>query len=218
MRIGILGSGVVGTTLGTALAQAGHDVRIGSRSAGTDATRAWAEGVGGSTSTGTFADAVSFGEVLIDAMPGEHSLAAFGSAAPRDLDGKVLLDVANPLDHSTGFPPSLSVCNTDSLAEQLQRAHPGARLVKALNTVNADVMVEPGLVPGDHTLPIAGDDAAAKDVVRGLLGDLGWRDAQILDLGALSGARGMEAYILLWVGVRVATGNNHFNIELRLGG
>jgi 8-hydroxy-5-deazaflavin:NADPH oxidoreductase len=218
MRIGILGSGTVGTNLATAFAAAGHEVCIGSRSAGTDATRAWAEGVGDRASTGTFADAVSFGEVLVNATPGEHSLAAFGAASPTDLEGKVLLDVANPLDHSTGFPPSLSVCNSDSLAEQLQRAHPGARVVKALNTVNGDVMVRPRLVPGDHTLPIAGDDAAAKDVVRDLLGELGWRDVQILDLGALSGARGMEAYILLWVGVRVATGSNHFNFELRSGG
>jgi 8-hydroxy-5-deazaflavin:NADPH oxidoreductase len=215
MQIGIFGSGVVGTTLGTALVQAGHDVRIGSRTAGTDATRAWAEGVGDRASVGTFADAAAFGELVINATPGEHSLLAFGSARSADLDGKVLLDVGNPLDHSGGFPPSLSVPSTDSLAEQLQRAHPGTRVVKGLNTVTAAVMVAPGTIAGDHRLPIAGDDAAAKDVVRGLLRELGWRDIQLLDFGSLAGARAMEAYILFWVALMVATGTSVFNIEVR---
>jgi 8-hydroxy-5-deazaflavin:NADPH oxidoreductase len=212
MRIGILGSGIVGTTLGTAFTHAGHDVRIGSRTSGTDATRAWAASVGGST--GTFADAAAFGEVLVNATPGAHSFAAFGSADPADLD-KVLVDVGNPLDFSAGFPPSLLVSNTDSLAEQLQRAHPGARVVKALNTVTAELMVAPATVAGDHMLPIAGDDAAAKDIVRGLLRDLGWRDSQVLDLGGLAAARGTEAYLLLWVALMRATGTPLFNLELR---
>jgi predicted dinucleotide-binding enzyme len=212
VQIGILGSGIVGTTLGTGFTHAGHDVRIGSRSDGTDATRAWAASVGGST--GTFADTAAFGEVLVNATAGGHSLAAFGSADEADLR-KVLIDVGNPLDFSAGFPPSLSVSSTDSLAEQLQRAHPGARVVKALNTVAAPIMVAPATVAGDHTLPIAGDDAAAKDIVRGLLRDLGWREVQVLDLGGLAGARGMEAYLLLWVLLMQATGTSLRNVEVR---
>jgi 8-hydroxy-5-deazaflavin:NADPH oxidoreductase len=214
VRIGILGSGTVGTTLGTALAAAGHDVRIGSRAAGTDTTRTWAEGVGDRASTGTFADAAAFAELLINATAGQHSLAVVGSAPPADLEGKVLLDVSNPLDHSAGFPPSLMVPSTDSVAEQLQRAHPGLRVVKCLNTVTAAVMVAPATIAGDHQLPIAGDDASAKEAVRGLLRELGWRDVQLLDFGGLAGARAMEAYVLFWVALMIATGTPLFNIEI----
>jgi predicted dinucleotide-binding enzyme len=144
------------------------------------------------------------------------SAAAVGSIAPERLDGVVLLDVSNALDFSAGFPPTLALPGgASSVAAHLQRLHPAARVVKALNTVNAGVMVDPGTVGSDHQLPIAGDDEAAKDVVRGLLRELGWRDSQLLDLGGLAAAAGMEHYILLWLSLMNALGTPQFNIAVR---
>jgi hypothetical protein len=130
------------------------------------------------------------------------------------LDGKVLVDVSNPLDFSGGFPPRLSVCNDDSLGEQVQRAVPGARVVKALNTVNADLMVNPRqLADGAHTMFLCGDDAAAKAVVRALLeDDFGWRD--VLDLGGLSMARGTEMLLPLWTRVWGALKTPAFSFQV----
>src|SRR4051812_36364896 len=141
MRIGMLGTGTVGQTLGSKLTELGHDVKFGSR----DPSR-------------SFADAAAHGELLFNATAGAASLDALAMAGGENLAGKVLIDVANPLDASQGFPPTLTVCNDDSLAEQIQREFPDARVVKALNTMNCDVMVNPGLVPGDHHVFMAGDD------------------------------------------------------------
>jgi predicted dinucleotide-binding enzyme len=138
MRIGVLGTGIVGTTLAGKLRELGHEVHVGSRD--------------GSKGDGTFAEVAAHGEVLLTCTAGGVSLAALEQAGEDNLRGKVLIDVANPLDFSAGFPPRLSVCNDDSLAEQIQRRFPEARVVKALNTVGAPVMVEPGIVPGAHDL------------------------------------------------------------------
>jgi predicted dinucleotide-binding enzyme len=215
MRIGILGSGVVGRTLGSGFVRAGHDVVLGSRTAGNEAATAWvvqaaAHGPG-SAVTGTFADAARAAEVVVNATAGAHSLEARAAVHPGDLNGVVLLDVANPLDFSGGFPPALlrvvgDPPGSSSLAEAIQRTYPRARVVKAFNTVNAALMTEPAQVHGEHHLPVAGDDEGAKGVVRALAVDLGWRDEQLLDLGGLEAARGTEAYLLLWVRLMQATG------------
>lgn len=126
----------------------------------------------------------------------------------------MLIDVANPLDFSRGMPPSLTVCNTDSLGEQIQRAHPAARVVKTLNTVNADVMVNPAVVSGDHTIFVCGDDAGAKETATAVLVDFGWPRHAILDLGGISACRGTEMYLPLWVAMRQATGTGHLNIRV----
>jgi 8-hydroxy-5-deazaflavin:NADPH oxidoreductase len=126
----------------------------------------------------------------------------------------VLIDVANPLDFSAGMPPTLTVCNTDSLAERIQRAFPEARVVKALNTVNAAVMVEPSLVPGSHTLFVAGDDADAKRQVAALLASFGWPAEDVMDLGEISAARGTEMYLPLWLRLFGATGTGHLNVRV----
>jgi predicted dinucleotide-binding enzyme len=139
---------------------------------------------------------------------------AGGNAA---LAGKVVLDVSNPLDFSTG-ELRLTVCNTDSVGEQLQRTFPDARIVKGLNTVNGSVMVEPTLVPGAHTIFVAGNDADAKRVVTGLLGELGWPSAHVLDLGGIEASRGLEMYMPLWVSIlRALDGNLAFNINVVQG-
>jgi len=217
MRIGVLGTGTVGRTLASALLRHGHEVRLGSRTAGNETAVAWAAEVGGPASEGSFADAAGFGELLVNATAGAASLAALALAGAEQLAGKVLIDVANPLDFSHGMPPTLTVCNDDSLAEQIQRAYPDVHVVKTLNTVTAAVMAQPALVPGTHTVFVAGDDAAAKAQVSELLRELGWPAQSILDLGGIGAARGLEMYLPLWLSLWGANGTAVLNIEVRAG-
>jgi|SRR5512132_1794268 predicted dinucleotide-binding enzyme len=199
MRFGVLGTGSVGRTLAAKLRDLGHDVQVGSRQAGEDKV--------------VFADAAAFGEVVVNATAGGASLEALRAAGAGNLSGKVLIDVANPLDFSQGGP-RLSVCNTTSLAEQIQEAFPDAKVVKALNTVNADVMVDPGIVPGSHTIFISGNDAGAKVQVSELLQSFGWPAGAVMDLGDIGGARGMEMYLPLWLRLYGATGTGHINVKV----
>jgi len=217
MRIGVLGTGIVGRTLAQALLSNGHEVRLGSRTAGNEAAVAWAAEIGGPASEGTFADAAGFGELVINATAGAASLDALNLAGAEQLAGKVLIDVSNPLDFSQGMPPTLTVCNDDSLGEQIQRAFADVRVVKTLNTVTAAVMVQPTLVPGTHTIFVAGDDADAKAQTGELLHDLGWPAESILDLGDITGARAMEMYLPLWLRLYGATGTAVLNVEVRTG-
>jgi len=214
MQYGVLGTGVVGQTLGSALIGLGHVVCMGSRSASTEAAVAWASAHGEAARVGTFADAAAFGEVVINGTAGVHSLAALDAAGPTALAGKVVIDVANPLDFSGGFPPRLSVAGDDSLAEQIQRAFPGVKVVKALNTVTASVMVDPGSLPEPTDLFIAGDDDTAKAVVTDLLVDLGWSRDRVRDLGGLAAARATETYLMLWVSLMGVMGTAAFNVRL----
>jgi predicted dinucleotide-binding enzyme len=212
MRIGILGSGMVGRALGSRLVEVGYEVRMGSR---TEAGPAgWATATGGAASASDYAGAATFGELIINATPGAVSLQALGQAGAANLAGKVLLDVANPIDPSSNGQMALSVANTDSLAEQIQRAYPTVRVVKALNTMNCEVMVRPDMVGGDHVVFVSGDDPEAKARVAGLLGSFGWPPARILDLGGLATARGTEAFLLLWLSIRRLPGQGDFNIVI----
>jgi 8-hydroxy-5-deazaflavin:NADPH oxidoreductase len=214
MRIGVLGTGIVGRTLATKLVSVGHQVMMGSRSAENESAVGWAEEQGQLADHGNFAAAAGFGELIVNATSGSASLDALVSAEAANLAGKVLVDVANPLDFSGGMPPTLTVCNTDSLAEQIQGTFPETRVVKTLNTVNADVMVNPGVVPGAHTIFVAGDDPAAKETVVGLLEELGWPRADVMDLGGIEAARGMEMYLPLWLRLYGATGTAHVNVKV----
>ena len=216
MRIAVLGTGIVGRTLAGALLRNGHEVRLGSRTAGNQAAVAWAAEIGGPASEGTFADAAGFGELVVNATNGAASLDALALAGHEQLAGKVLVDVANPLDFSRGMPPTLTVCNDDSLAEQIQRAFPDVRVVKTLNTVTAAVMVDPSILPGAHTIFVAGNDADAKAQACELLAGFGWRQDSILDLGDISAARGMEMYLPLWLRLYGAAGTAMLNVEVRI--
>jgi predicted dinucleotide-binding enzyme len=215
MRFGVLGTGMVGHALATRLVELGHEVTMGSRRAGNERAVAWARGAGPRAREGSFADAAAFGEIVVNATAGAASLEALGMAGKENLAGKVLIDVANPLDFSRGMPPSLSVCNTDSLGEQIQRTFPEARVVKTLNTVNADIMVSPGIVPGEHHVFLSGDDAAAKEEVRGLLVSFGWPPGAVIDLGDIKTARGTEMYLALWVRLWAVMGTAAFNVAVR---
>jgi predicted dinucleotide-binding enzyme len=211
MRIGVLGTGMVGTGLATHLAAKGHEVKIGARSADNEAARKWVAGRE-RASNGTFADAAAFGQLVFNATSGPVSLEALNAAGADNLAGKVLVDVANPLDFSRGYA-RLTVCNDDSLGEQIQRAFPKARVVKALNTLNADLMLDPAaLGTRDHALFTAGDDAAAKNEVRTLLESFGWK--QIIDVGGIAGARGTEMMLIGWLGVMKGVGSAKFNWKI----
>ncbi|HLT11806.1 MAG TPA: NAD(P)-binding domain-containing protein [Micromonosporaceae bacterium] len=214
MNIGVLGTGQVGRTLATRLVELGHVVAMGTRDVNNPNAREWLGQVG--TARGariaTFADAAAHGALVINATSGMASLAALKAAGEDNLHAKVLIDVSNPLDFSHGMPPRLSVVNTDSLAEQIQREFPAARVVKTLNTVNAEVMVHPRALPEETTMFVAGNDAEAKATVADLLRSFGWRS--ILDLGGIESARGMEMYLPLWVSMMTAQGTVGFNVRL----
>jgi len=225
MRIGILGAGMVGQTLGAALAARGHAVTIGVRAPGPAALSQdrgpagtlgeWAARTGGRT--GSFADAAAHGEIVFNATRGEGSLAALSAAGRDNLAGKVLVDAANPLDFSQGMPPFLirEFSGPTSLGEQIQAAFPATRVVKAFNTVTAAVMVNPALIPGPHDLFIAGNDGEAKAAVADLARGFGWRE--IVDLGDIVGARGMEAILPVWVRIWAVTGGSTHNFHLARG-
>ncbi len=216
MKIAVLGTGMVGTTIGSKLVALGHEVRLGSRTADNAKGLAWlAQIASGSAkaSLGDFADAAAFGELVINCTAGGGSLDALAAAGASNLDGKILIDIANPLDFSKGMPPQLSIFNDDSLGERIQRTFPGAKVVKTLNTVNCNVMVDPSRIPGEHVMFMSGNDPEAKAAVRGILTEwLGWR--QVVDLGDISTARGTESYLMLWIRLWGALKTPDFNVAI----
>jgi predicted dinucleotide-binding enzyme len=214
MRIGVLGTGTVGRRIATKLVEIGHEVRMGSRDAANESAAEWASEAGDAASVGTFADAAAFAELVFNCTAGAASLDALDQAGAENLHGKVLVDVSNALDFSRGRPPTLTVANTDSVGEQIQRRFPEARVVKALNTMNNEVMVNPGLLRGEHDVFICGDDEGAKAEVRGLLESFGWPAERILDLGGIEAARGTEAYVILWLRLVGAAGSSQLNIHV----
>lgn len=214
MKISVLGTGTVGQTIGSKLVSLGHSVKLGSRDAKHEKANAWANAAGMNASVGTFADSASFGELIFNCTLGSASLAALKSAGADALKGKILIDISNPLDFSKGMPPSLFISNTDSLGEQLQRNFPETKVVKTLNTVNAQVMVNPAKVAnGEHDVFLSGNDAEAKGRVAEILrGWFGWKN--VLDLGDITTARGTESYLLLWVRLWGALKTPDFNLHL----
>jgi 8-hydroxy-5-deazaflavin:NADPH oxidoreductase len=215
VKIAILGTGTVGATLGTKLVQQKQEVMMGSRAANSEGATKWLQSIGGHGQIGTFAEAAAFGEMIFDCTNGANALAALRLAGKENLRDKILIQVGNPLDFSKGTPPSLTVCNTDSLGEQTQREFPETRVVKALNTVNCEIMINPARIPGDHALPICGNDVAAKEEVAAKLSEwFGWKPSNIVDIGDISGARGSEMYLPLWLRLWGAVGSPVFNIQL----
>src|SRR5262245_22556834 len=182
MKIGVLGTGMVGATIATKLIALGQEVMLGSRNPGGEKAVSWAQANGAEASQGNYAQAARFGEIVFNCTQGTASIEALQSAGADNLKGKILIDIANPLDFSRGAPPTLSICNTDSLGERIQRTFPETKVIKTLNTVNCEVMVNPALVPGDHDIFICGNDADAKARVAKFLEQwFGWRS--VTDLG-----------------------------------
>lgn len=209
MNIAILGTGIVGQTFATRLTGLGHAVLLGTRDPAATLARN-TPGMMGNPSfsdwhqknfdvqVGTYAETAAFGAIVFNCTAGAGSLQALEMAGAENLNGKILIDLANPLDFSRGMPPSLTVCNTDSLGEQIQHAFPQVKVVKTLNTMNCNVMVNPALLSEDHDVFVSGNDADAKARVTDILKNwFGWKS--VLDLGDITTARGVEMILPLWV-------------------
>ena len=214
MKFAVMGTGTVGMTLAGKLVALGHEVTMGSRRADHPGALAWAAAVGELAHVGTFADAAGFAEVVVNASNGGATMEVLAAAGIPKLSGKLLIDVSNPLDFSQGFPPTLSIVNSDSLGERIQAACLDALVVKTLNTMSAPVMVEPSLVPGHHSVFVSGNDAAARSEVVHLLASFGWPADDIIVLGDITTARGTEMYLPLWLRLFGVVGSPHFNINV----
>ncbi|MFE5495171.1 NADPH-dependent F420 reductase [Streptomyces virginiae] len=218
MRYAVLGTGIVGRTVAARLDALGHQVVIGTRDPGATLGRPeysdWQE-VHPEVGLAGFAEAARDGEVLVNATGGQVSVAALTEADAAHLDGKILIDIANPLDFSGGFPPGLDPVDDDSLGELLQRTFPGLRVVKTLNTMNCQIMVDPARVAGEHHVFVSGEDADAKKAVRELLHSFGWPETSVLDLGGIETARGTEMLLPVWLRLMSALGHTDFNFHIQ---
>ncbi len=224
MNIAVLGTGGVGRTVAAAIAGLGHDVTIGTRDPEALAARTEPDGMGNppfsewhADHTGiavrAFSEIGEGAELVVNATLGTGSIPALEAVGSERLAGVTILDISNPLDFSQGFPPSLFVSNTDSLAERIQAAFPDARVVKSLNTVTAALMVDPmSLAGGAHSMFVCGNDDGAKAQVTELLRVLGW--SQMVDLGDLTAARALEMYVMLWLRLYQVTGTPMVNIAV----
>ena len=229
MKIGILGTGVVGQTIAEKLVQLGHQVMIGTRDKQATLAKTGKDNFGrppfsewlrnnSKVQFGTYSEAASFGELLVNATSGTGSIEALKLAGENNLAGKVLLDISNPLDFSKGMPPSLTICNTDSLGELIQRTFPKLKVVKSLNTLNAYLMVNPGLLPEPTNIFLNGNDTGAKAEVRKLLVTFGWKDEYIIDMGDISTARGTEQLLPIWVRLWGTLQTPMFNFKVVVAG
>ena len=214
MKIAVFGTGNVGETLGSKLVELGHEVKMGSRTAGNEKAAAWVKKAGNKASAGTFADAAAFGEMVFNATLGAGTIEAFKMAGEGATAGKVVVDISNPLDFSKGMPPSLFLSNTDSLGEALQREFPNAKVVKALNTMWCGLMVNPRLLPEAHHTFMAGNDAEAKAAVKKLLLSFGWKEEEVIDVGDITAARATESYLPLWLRLYGSLKTGTFNVKI----
>lgn len=228
MRIAIIGTGTVGQTFASKLIILGHDVMMGTRNVSEKLSSTARDGYGNppfnewhaenkGVNLGTFAEAASFGEIILNVTQGGKSINALKLADTKNLSGKILVDIANPLDFSQGMPPCLipELSNTNSLGEEIQKIFPDAKVVKTLNTMWCGLMVNPAMIGGgDHTNYICGNDTDAKNQVKSLLNEFGWRSENIIDLGDISSSRGTEAVLPIWLRIWGATQNGAFNFKI----
>jgi predicted dinucleotide-binding enzyme len=228
MKIAIIGTGTVGRTLASKLAELNHKVMMGTRNVSDKLAAASKDNYGNppfsewhlqnnKVKLGSFAEAAAFGEIVFNATNGGSSITALIMAGTKNLSGKVLVDIANPLDFSKGMPPSLlpGLNNTNSLAEEIQNTFPEARVVKTLNTMWCGIMVNPLMMKdNDHVNCICGNDETAKATVKKILNDFGWKDHNIFDLGDITAARGTEAIVPLWVRIRGVLNSGAFNFAI----
>jgi hypothetical protein len=227
-KIAILGTGGVGRTLSVKFISLGYDVMLGTRNIKEKMAGLSKDGYGNppfsewhkenqNAKLGTFKEAAAFGEIILNATQGVNSLNALKLAEAKNLTGKLLIDIANPLDFSRGMPPALipELSNTNSLGEEIQKTFPGVRVVKTLNTMWSGLMVNPKMINnGDHSVFICGNDKMAKDHVKEILKSFGWAEGNILDLGDIRSSRGTEMYLPLWLSAMGAIGNGAFNLKI----
>ena len=228
MNIAVLGTGTVGQTLSARLVELGHAVRMGTRNIAEAQTRnakdfygnpgigEWIKANSG-VKLATFADAMAFGQFVINATHGGNSIEALKAGDPSNLDGKIIMDIANPLDLSSGMPPVIlsEYCNTTSLGEEIQKAFPQSYVVKTLNTMWCGIMVNPSMIGGgDHTNFLCGNNPEAKLEVRNLLMKFGWKDENLIDLGDISSSRGTELILPVWLRVMFVKHSSVFNFKI----
>jgi predicted dinucleotide-binding enzyme len=228
MKIGIIGTGIVGKTIASKLVELNHDVMMGTRNLsdklankvadthGNPPFSEWLK-INNKVKLGSFAEAATFGEIAINATNGSNSVTALILAGTKNLSGKILIDIANPLDFSKGMPPSLlpGLHNTNSLGEEIQKTFPETMVVKTLNTMWSGLMINPKLVgKGDHVNFICGNDEAAKTIVKDMLNQFGWPPKNIIDLGDITGARATESMLPIWLRVMGLTKSGVFNFKL----
>jgi len=212
MKIGVLGTGIVGQTIGSKIVQLGHEVMMGSREEANIKATTWAKEEGPRASFGTFANAAAFGDILFNCTLGSATLGALRHAGAENLKGKILVDTANPLDYSSEVW-TLTICNNDSLGEQIQRAFPETKVVKSLNTMNCNIMVDPRKLSEKTDVFVSGNDIDAKATVVSILRDwFGWRS--IIDLGDITTSRSVEMYVILWHTLRNTISSPRFNIKV----
>ena len=199
IRIGVLGTGMVGKAIANKLIKLGYRVMMGSRTATNEKALAWVVENGEKASAGTFADTAAFGELIFNCTKGEITLDVFKAILKESLDGKTIIDLSNALDYSHGMPPVLNAayCNTYSLGEAIQALLPQSNVVKSLNIITADGMVNPQKCGQDLTMFMSGNNAEAKAEVEELLIQFGWQD--IVDLGDITTARGTEMMLPVWL-------------------
>ncbi|MEO6454445.1 MAG: NAD(P)-binding domain-containing protein [Ginsengibacter sp.] len=216
MKIGIIGTGIVSNTIGSALIAKGHEVKIGSRTKQNEKAAEWVAKHKENASHGTFADAAQFGEIIFNCTKGEHSLDALEAAGKINLASKILIDVSNPLDFSKGMPPTLSIVNDSSLGEVIQNSFPETKVVKALNTLTCSLMIDPGKIAnGDHNIFICGNDIDAREKVKYFLHEnFHWKKENIIDLGDITNARGTEQLLPIWIRLMMALGTADFNFKI----
>ncbi len=196
MQIGIIGSGDVARSLGVGFVTTGHRVQLGSRHPDAEPLRAWRARVGDAGSIGTFAEAGDFGDLLVLATHGVHNPEAIEATGRARFDGKVLIDVTNPLEFDAAGRPKLAIGGTDSAGERVQRLLPRARVVKAFNTVGHALMFRPKLPGGPPDMFLCGNDPSAKAEVEEILHTFGWTP---IDVGGIEGARMLESLCQLWL-------------------
>jgi predicted dinucleotide-binding enzyme len=225
MKITVLGTGMVGQAICSKLAQLGHEVYMGTRDPKETKKRTEPNQMTGisfhdwyqqnkKVKLVKFHDFPNDSEIIVNALNGESTMEALKEIGSDLLYSKVILDISNGLDFSKGMPPTLTVCNDDSLGEQIQNAFPESHVVKSLNTINCDIMVDPSRIPGNHVVFTCGNNMEAKSKVVDLLNEFGWKDNNIIDLGDISNARGTEMLIPLWMRVWGSIGSPHFNFNI----
>lgn len=229
MKTAVFGTGIVGQVIASRLAGLGHSVTIGTRdvketlartkkdSYGNPPFNEWYKQNQGTLKLGTYAEAASGSEIIFNCTQGLGSVEALRHADPKNLKGKIIIDIANPLDFSNGMPPTLSPGNTDSLGELIQRTFPEAKVVKTLNTMNCYLMVDPSALEGDHNVFVSGNDSDAKSTAKEILVSFGWKEHNIIDLGDISTARGTEQLLPIWVRLYGTLQNPMFNFKIVVG-
>jgi 8-hydroxy-5-deazaflavin:NADPH oxidoreductase len=226
MKVAILGTGSVAQTWAKRLVELGNEVTLGTRHVENTLAKTEKDRYGTATVKAflaenkvelkTFADAVADAEIVVNATMGSGSIDAVAAAAPK-MQGKVLIDVSNPLDFSGGGLPSLikELSNTNSLGEEIQKQNPNIKVVKTLNTMWCGLMVNPKMNnEGNHTNFMCGNDAEAKAQAKDFIKQFGWADENILDLGDITNARGTEGILPIWLRVWNATQNGGFNLKV----